>query len=283
MSFDTTRLIAQVNLKGSLPEGRFTDQEILDIAYDCLLSEIVPAVLMCREEFYVTHQDVTIVANQDAYPVPARALNGVLREIKLVDGTNIKNLTRKSIEDISSVTSGTPESFYLQNNSIYLHPTPTEAKTLRVYCFIRPSKLVPVSECAAITNINSKSVSVTIPSTWTASNTFDLVKSKGGNEILAMDQTVTVCSGSVITFNDDLPSNLAVGDYVCLSEESCFPFMPTEGQIALIQQVVATCLESIGDPAAAAAAQKAQFLLEKFQSVLKLRVQGECNLGIRLL
>jgi hypothetical protein len=285
MSFDTTRLVNQVTLKGSLPEGRFEDQEILDLAYDALLSEIVPMVLEAREEYFITFKDFAITANQSAYPIPSRALNGVLREAKLINGTTVINLTRKEIEDIRSTATGTPTSFYLSGNDVCLYPTPANTQfTLRLYYFIRPSRLVTSAECAQITDISGNTVTVTIPTGWSNTNTFDLVRGRAHFDTFATDLTATSVADGTITFSANVPSTLVIGDYVALTEETCFPFLPPEGHVALIQSTVTSALESIGDPAAATSAQKSEMLKSKFQSVLETRVQGEPKrLGTRLL
>lgn len=285
MAFDATHLVNQVTLKGSLPDGRFTDQEILDLAYDCLLSEIVPMVLEAREDFLVTYKDLTVTANQAEYEIPTRALNGVLREVKIIQGGDVIDLERRDLEEIESTASGTPDSFYICGNSVCLYPTPSATQgTLRMYYFIRPSRLVSVAECARITAVNGNSVSVTIPTGWTTSNTFDLVRGKAHFDILDHDLTATSVAGGTITFSGTLPSNLTVGDYVTLAEETCFPYLPPEGHVALVQCAVAAALESIGDPASQLSAQKADMLKKTFQSVLKTRVQGEAKrLGTRLL
>jgi hypothetical protein len=282
--FDSTRFVDQVNIKGSLPAGRFIDQEILDIAYDCLLSEIVPIVLLCREDFLATYVDVPIVANQAAYPIPSKALNGVLREVKIIAGTQVKNLTKKIIDDIKDLSVGSPTSFYISGNDVNLYPAPGSAgETLRMYYFTRPSKLVPTIECARITGITLNDLSVTIPATWTTASVFDLVRGRAHFDVLASDMVASSVAGGIISMTTNVPTSLVVGDYITLTDETCFPFLPPEAHIALIQATVTACLESMGDPAAANAAAKTQMLMEKVTSVMKLRVQGECNLGTRLL
>jgi hypothetical protein len=282
--FDSTRFVAQVNIKGTLPEGRYSDQDILDIGYDCLLSEIVPMVLECREEFLVTYVDLAITAGQEAYPIPSRALNGVLREVKRISAGSIVNLGKITLDDITDTSQGNPRSFYISSNNLCLYPTPSATTdTLRLYYFIRPSRMVPTSECAVITNITGNDLTVSFPATWTTANRFDLVRGKAHFEPLGMDLSATTVSSGTITMTANVPTTLAVGDYITLADETCFPYLPPEGHVSLVQSTIAACLESIGDPAGTNAAAKATMLMGKLKSVLGLRVQGECNLGTRLL
>lgn len=284
MAFDTTRLLSQIKVKGDIPYGKFTDTEILDVAYDCLLSEIVPLIIESRQNFYVTSKDYAITANEAEYYIPARALNGVLREVKIATNGALYDLDRIDQEDESTTLTGCPEKFLIRGNYLVLSPTPsTTDGTLRVYYFIRPSKLVKTSECCIITNINGMDVTATAPSSWTTSNTFDLVKGSEHFDILQQDLVASSVGAGHIVFTSTLSNKLTVGDYVCKSGESCFPMLPVEGHVSLIYSTVASLLEAIGDPQAASVAEKARFLRESFQQILKLRVQGETNLGKRII
>jgi hypothetical protein len=279
MAFDSTKLVARITLLGSLPDGRFEDQELLDFAFDSLLSEIVPLVLACREDFFVTYKDYAVTSSQSAYAIPYRALNGVLREVKLISGSTVKNLERIDLEEVTSTQEGSPNRFYISGNDVVLYPTPssTDGQTLRLYYFLRPSKLVTNAECGRITAIDpaTNTITVSIPTGWTTSNTFDLVKGKAHFNVVSMDLAASSVSGGAITFTSSLPSTLEIGDYVALSEETCFPFLPAEGHVALIQSAVATALESIGDPNSPVMAAKAEKLKDTFQTVLKTRVVGQ--------
>ena len=284
MAFDTTRLVSQVVIKGALPDGRFTDNEILDLAYDSLLGEILPIVMAARQDYYVVSSDTT-VGTSSTFPVPYRAQNGVLREVKLVRGTEIIDLDRIKLDDVDSSVTGLPNSFYLQGNSVVLYPAPASdtGDTLRLFYWVRPSRLVTVAECGVITAIVGNIVTATTPATWTTTNTFDLVQGRAHFDILGTDLAATSVSSSSITLTATVPTRLAVGDYICLSQETCLPQLPPEGHIALVQCAVTSALEAMGDPAATASAQKAGMLKDGFTSVVKTRVEGAVTLGKRLL
>lgn len=279
MAFDTTRLLEQIDLKGCLPTGRFEDAELLALAYDVLLSEIAPEIIRIREDYYVAYDDTSITAGQDAYPIPGRAMGGVLRDVKLIDssGEDLEDLERTEIEKIDRIESGDPDRFYMQGDDVILFPNPaTTSGTLRQYFFMRPSKLVATTECGAITAINTstRTVTLTIPTGWSTSSSFDLVKGRAHYKILDWDLSASAVGGGSITFTTTLPSALQVGDYVCLAEESCFPFMPPEGHPSLIQSTVAAALESIGHPSAEREAAKAKMMKDNFTRLLSVRVQG---------
>jgi hypothetical protein len=285
MAWDATYIVAQMNLKGSLPAGRFADSELLSFASDALLSDLVPAILDAREDFYVRTLDYVITAGQAAYDVPSRALYGNLREVKVIRGTQLVDLTRMDLEQARDSTSGVPRAFYMSGNQVVLYPTPaTTADTLRLSYCIRPSRIVTNAECAVITAIVGSTLTVTIPTGWTTTNTFDLVRGRPGFDIISFDLTASAVGSGMVTLNAAPPSTLVVGDYICLAEQSCFPFLMPEAQIALVQYAIATALESLGDASAQTMAGKAEALKTKFQNEIKTRVQGAPKaLGSRLL
>lgn len=279
MAFDTTRLLAQVKLRGALPTGRFSDQEILDLAYDYLLASIVPAVLLDREEYFVTSDDIAIVASQAAYAIPTRALNGIVRDVKLVlSSGEVQKLPRIDVEEIETEQTGDPQGFYVLGNNLVLYPTPSTAQsTLRIWFPLRPSRLVPTTEAGAITAINTgtHTVSLTIPSGWSASNTFDLLKGRAHYDVLSRDGAAGSVGAGTIMLSTTLPTGLAVGDYIALAEESPFPLLPPEGHVALACGTAAAALGAMGDPGTKAAAETAAEALAAFKAVLAVRVQGQ--------
>lgn len=287
MAFDTARLLTQVKIKGCLPTGRYEDSELLELAYDVMLSEIVPMLIALKEEYYGRKHDTAIVASQASYPIIPRAFAGVLRDVKLVTGNTITDLERRDPESVSEIRTGTPDGFYLEGNDIVLDPTPSAATgSLRQLYFLRPSRFVTVSECAQITAIDTATNTVTasVPASWSTANTFDLIKGRAHFDILSYDLAASSVSSGSVQFSASLPATLTVGDYVCLAEETAFPFLPIEGHTALVQATAAAAQEAIGMPQAAETAAKAKMLKENFKTTLSVRVQGAPKpLGVRII
>ncbi len=279
--FSSDRIVQQVTIKAALADGSYANQEILNLAYDVLLSEITPLILNRREEYYVKTKNYNITANQNAYEIPDRAIGMGLREVKWINANRNVHLERI---DPRYADRNDPQwiyKFYLENNNVILWPTPsTTQDTLRLTYFFRPSKLVPLAECAKISVIDTATKTVTLaslPTGWSISNLFDFVKGKGGYETIDFDYTATTVdtNANTITFVADLPSTLAVGDYVSLAGESCFPYMPQEAQIALIHGTVVACLESMSDPAVAVAQQKFNEQKAFLERMLSTRIEGQ--------
>lgn len=276
MAFDNDRLLAQVNLKGSLPTGRFEDQEILDIASDLLISIIAPTIVSSREEYYLTDDDQTVTANQAAYPIPYRALGMSLREIKIIRGNDVIDVYRMDPEDVDSASTGTPQGFYLKGNNVVLYPTPdATGDTLRLTYFVRPPELVSPSACAIITQISGNTLTCVPPTAWTTAQRFDLIQGKSGFALKGLDLTATAVNAGSLVLASAPPSALAVGDYVALAGESCFPHIPVEAHQLLVHLTVAACLEAIGDTEGQAKAEaSAKRLQDNFSTLMTNRVQG---------
>lgn len=277
MALDNTRFLSQVTIKAALPTGRFTNQEILDVAYDVLLSDVVPFLISLRQEFFTAKSPQTIVAGTKTYAINARALGNVLRELKWADLTGkIFNLTQIDPSDVNDDPSGTPQSFYMQANSVILYPTPIAGGTLYQTYFERPSRPVEISTCAQITAIDTVNgiVTATPYSTWTTANSFDFVSA---NQIRAKDVTASSIGTSTMTFGaSNIPYNLAVGDYVALAQETPFVTVPDDC-IPLLQQLTAVdLLESMGDAnAVQLAISKAEKLRSGLARIMSIRVEGE--------
>lgn len=274
--FDTTRLVNQVTLKAALPDGRFTDQEILDLASDALISEIAPLLIASREEYYVRNKDLTVTADQANYPIPYRAMGATLREVKVLRGDRWVDIIRIDPEEIQTTNTGNPEHFYLEGNNVVLYPTPNASgDTLRLSYFLRPSSLVPTSECARITAISTNTLTATIPTAWTSTDTFDLVQGISGFAVKGLDFSASAVNPTDITLTGTIPGDLVVGDFISLSGESCFPFIPADAHQLLVQLTVVSCLEAMGDQTnLAIATQRAGALREAFKALLSNRIQG---------
>jgi hypothetical protein len=136
-----------------------------------------------------------------------------------------------------------------------------------------------MTECASITAIDTLTgvVTATAPSGWSISNTFDLISRENGNSILAKDLTATTLDSTTITFTPaNLPSNLAIGDYVALAGETPYIQVPDEVVSLVVQLTVADLLESMGDTnGSQMALGKAERLRQGLTKVLAVRVQGE--------
>lgn len=283
-AYTTTDLITSIRNRGNIPytsndNNVNSDTNLLITATEQLLIKLYPLLQSTREEFYVARKNFTITADQSEYVIPSRASGLVVRDIQLIDGSNITSLPIIDSERISTTTSGTVEGYYLEHNKIILYPTPaTTSGTLRVRYFLRPSRLAATSNCAQIASIdtNNNQFTVTsIPTSWATGSVIDIIQQSAPYANLAIDQTTTNISSTTITLAS-LPSTLAVGDWVALAEYTPIPQIPMEFQAILAQLTVVKTLEAMGDREAAAYAFKdLQTDLTNMMTLVTPRNQGE--------
>lgn len=291
MAYLSTDLITSVKRRCAVPTSQVTFEEtdFLAMADEEIRSKIVPLVLRTIEEYYTRTFDTLLVANQAFYPMPTRAIAGALRNVQLVDvndDMNRRELERLSPEDLYSSYTGDyrftiqKNGFYLQSNQIVIYPTPTQGvNLLRQTYSCRPNSLVDPSECAQVQSIDFTTNQITVvslPTNFSTLTPLDFIQANPGFDWTAQDQTPTNVSGNVLTFGSALPSNLSVGDYICLSGYSCVVQVPVELHPLLYQYVVVRVLSAQTD---SEALQAANFELQQLQanalSLISPRVVGK--------
>ena len=266
MSYLSSDLITSVKKRANVPTSQSTFQtaDFLRFADEEIRSKILPLVLKNLEDYYIWKSDTLVVPTQSSYLIPTRAVGAKLRDVELVlvadDQTRVP-LERLNREDLLASYTGAgtgcfirrKQGFYFDGNKVVIYPNPIgigQAWYLRQTYYSRPSQLVDVTACALVSSINAGLNQITVaslPSTISTSTTVDFVKANPHFECSAIDQSITNISGTTLTFSATLPTDLSVGDYVCLSGQSCVIQVPVEIQPLLYQYVVVRCLSSQGD------------------------------------
>lgn len=210
-----------------------------DLVVDSLCSEILSA----REEYLVYSEPFAIAAGQSQARIPYRSINGTVRHLWWEDGTGQRfrlwSKMPEQLEYYNSLTSiGTPDSFYVQGNYLYLLPTPITAGTLMLSYPFRPNDLTDVSNAQQIISFTGSTASVAnIPSTWTSGALYDVIDHRSGNGIIAYDLTGTTASNT-ITFNKTLVGLAQVGNYIAPAGTTPVPMLPEEAHGLLLEQTV---------------------------------------------
>ena len=283
MAYTTAKLLSQIERRSFVPanQSTFSAAEILTMAHEELTSFIFPEIIKSREEYFIWYNDSAITANQSGYDVPVRSFNSTLREIKKLVGTSLVNLTKSEIEDLESTQTGVPSKFYFKGDKVHLYPTPNSTvNTLRQYFVLTPGEYIETDsnvDYAVVSAIDTDTnvVSVTaIPSSWTTGDIFDFLRKDGDHSYRGIDCTSTLVSGTDITF-PLLPSNLAVGDYICPQGYSSLVQLPNAFRPVLAQLAAAALLESAGQPGADEARKKGMAMLEKAVDNINPRIIGE--------
>jgi hypothetical protein len=129
-----------------------------------------------------------------------------------------------------------------------------------------------------ITAINTGTgvVTATPPTTWTTSSSLDFCSQRNGHKTLGSGVSPTAISTTDITFNTaNLPSTLAIGDYVALAGETPYLQCPDVCFDLVVRLVANELLESLGAQAELQAGiAKADKLQANVVSLLTNRVTG---------
>lgn len=261
MPYTTTDLLADVRRSGMLPSTSTlgtADADILTQADKEMQTRVVPLIMSVREEFFHRTKDVALVTNRGAYRVPARAIGGKLRDVAIVDsaGSIQRHLTRIDTADLSryaGMSSGVPESFTVEAGSVVLYPPPATAGLyLRMRFYARPARLVAVSACRAVSAVTNPGGSGGIQLDWASAlnpvTSLDVIAANTPGEYLALSANALDSDPTFVELAQaDCSPNVAVGDYICLSDSSCVLQVPDELQGFLAQRTLSRVLQSIGD------------------------------------
>ena len=259
MAVDTTYFLDAVKRAVTIPSSqiRFSNTDILRFADEETEAVIVPAITSARLEFFVKYVDQALIANQAEYKIPYRAIGRTLRFIELRTSTNdlVKDLSFIMPEDVGRLTTqaaGGPWAFTVRGDYVILLPTPSAANyNLRMYYELAPAKLIETSAAGVIQSINTSTGEITLTSaisTFTTGLSFDIIDFKSGNTNKAEDIVSTNVASNVVTFAvADIPSNVAVGDYLCISNQTPVLQLPNEMHQTLVQSVVCRILEALSD------------------------------------
>ena len=242
----TTELISALKICGSFPTSNdlFSTSDFLVLLNMQLKSDITPMMLKLNEEFFLQSRDFSIASGL-TYRIPTRAIGAKIRDLSLIDSAgNAQSLARLFEEDRPDNGTG----YYMLRNSIELSSNIT-APTLRMKVFGRPNTLVATSSCAQVTAINTSTFVVgvsSLPSTIISGSIIDFVQNNNPYDLLGMDSTIASIASTNLTFTS-LPTDLAVGDWICLATEAPVPMVPDEVQPLLIQSALCRTLSSKKD------------------------------------
>lgn len=289
MAISTTLILDAIKRGVTMPstQVRFSDADLLKFADEETEALLLPILTSIRQEFLVKSKTQACTASQADYKIPYRAVGRTLRDVKLTrtsDTTFVKTLAYISPEDASVYTTsmtGEPYGFTVEGDYLKLVPVPLSTDySIVFYYLLKPSYLVPTTSAGQITAINTTTGDVSIGtavSGFTTGATMDLVDGKSGCAVKAEDIINTNVASTTVTFTaSDLPSTLAVGDWVALSNQTPVMQMPDEFHQSLVQAVICRVLEALGDTdMLSIAADRLEKKLVVAQQLLAPRVESE--------
>ena len=251
--WDNAEFLEDVRGRGGLPSGdlRYSDAKLLAAATLELRDVVAPMLVESQTDRAVYLSEVAVTAGQAEYRLPSRALAARFQSVALDDGSGayqrLRHLSPAAYYQQSSTQQARPHGFYLRDYTLVLVPTPNTAFTLRLPYYQRPAQLVASSAAGVVTAIAGAVVTVgTVPGAFTSGALYDVVRATPGFETLVVGQAATL-SGSNLTFPANVPSGVAVGDYVCLAGQAPVPQCPVELRGLLAARTARRALASVGD------------------------------------
>lgn len=243
---DKVRLVARV----AQGNNSFTFDQFLSLGDLCMRTLVAPKIASARENYWLTTVTYETEPGLNKYPIPGLAQGNAIVDAKVDVSQNLIHLGRLEIGDLWSFQYSpfAGYGYYIEDNYVRLNPTSLNGQLILWY-YREPSELVATTECAQISAINYGTATVTvgtIPSSFIGSDIeLDIVKQTPGFNVLKKDAVPVSIVGMDITF-DDVPLDVAVGDYVCLSGQSCVIQCPLEWTEVLVQATATKVLETQG-------------------------------------
>jgi hypothetical protein len=177
--------------------------------------------------------------------------------------------------------SGQPSGFYFRGDQYIVVPAPlSTSQFVRLWYNLKPSILVTASAAAQVTVLGTPTVTVNaVPSTISAGTIVDIIQAKGSGRILSFEVSVVSVTATSITFDpDDIPTELAVGDYVALADQSPVIQLPEECYPYFETAVGERVLYAIGDyEGSAKLREDGQVEEVALKKILSPRIEGESH------
>ncbi len=276
-------LIESVKRRINIPSNQntFTDEDILAFADEELGLSVVPAIMSLHEDYLLFTEDQVLVANQNDYIIPFRAVGNKLYDLQYLDeSNNVYLMSRATAADEpfyqGAYTVNRTYAYYIKNNRISLMPkiTGNTQGTLRFIYYIRPSQLVLTTKVATVSNINRDTGEITVtnlPSTFSTSTPLDFYKVQSPHNVLKIDKipaSVNSTSKTITFDTDDIPDDLAVGDQIALSQQCAIPQIPSDLHVYLAQKTAERILEAQGDSEGLALAKQKSSEMQQSASLM---------------
>jgi hypothetical protein len=263
--FDNAELLTDIRDRGGLPSAdlRFTDAKLLAAATRELVDVIAPLLVESQTDRLVYLEDMVVTPGVATYRLPSRAVAGRWQSVGW-RGTGDSRWTR--LDQVhpqdyylqSETEQSTPSGFFVRDNAVVLVPTPNRTGTLRLPYYMRAGRLVLPTEAAAVTftspGSNVVEISTASAAYFGASQPVDVVRGTPGFETLSISvqATFTDNGGNYSVAFDNLPTGIAVGDYICNPGQSPVAQCPVELRALLATRAARRALKSVGEASQAA-------------------------------
>lgn len=252
------------------------DADLLSVANEEIGAYLVPMVLRQRADLLLTYLDVPILDPAAPIRIPARAIGARLKEVSFIDSSGeLRDPPRIAISDMEGKNRG----FYMQGGYLFMgdqRATAVLPPTMRLWYYARPGTLVLSAAAGVISAFNVAARTVTIataPASFATATVFDVVSAGSPHETIGLGLSGTA-AGVTITLAS-LPSDLIVGDYLCLPGEAPVVQTPPDLHPLLAQRVACKWLEVNDPPGYQTAAAELARMETTLPDLIGSRIEGE--------
>ena len=291
IDFTSTAMIDSIKTRALVPTSQklFSNEVIIKIITEELLSDIVPLIMEVREEYFVNYLDQNIDTTKSTYDLPSRAVGQKLRDVVLLNTQSREvSLPRLEADQLKHQwflgnysLYMNRRGFYFQDGYVTLFPDATAlgAYRLRMKFFRRPNNICATTSAGQITLVDFLTNTVTInnlPATWLITDLFDIIKGQPGFKSKGDDLSITALDPTLRTMTfASLPTETAVGDWVCPSGFSPITQIPYEVFNILEQRCAIKLLEDMKDSEGLKNAVDAYTdMVGKFRTLVSPRADG---------
>lgn len=259
--YTTDELIKSIKRNNMIPQSQstFTEEDFIAFLNEEMSLGLVPSVIRMKENYFLTTENIPLVANVSQYEIPVRAIGNKAREISFIDNSgNVCEMTCIQIGDLpfynNSNNNSEPYAYYIENNVINLIASmQTVTGYLSISYYMRPNQLVMLDEVGIIQSIDTETgiiVLDAIPEDFSTSLTYDLIQCTSPHKCVSIDLTLTAINNvnnSITLDPEDIPSNLKVGDHVAIAQQSAIPQIPSDLHPILGHRAGKRCVAALGD------------------------------------
>lgn len=283
--YNTEELISTIKRICAVPTSQltYTDEDWAKISNDLLQTSVVPLMMSCRENYFVTFVDVVSSAS-GVIPFPRDAVGAKLRNVCYVSQLSplvLINLPMIDLDVVAGVgfyNMTTLAGFYIQGDDIMLYPNtsvPTNT-TIRLYYYKRTLNIAAPTTYGRVLSVDPMTNTIVmdfVPYAWAAGTEINAIGSEPNFSITNSLMTISAVSSPSIIVDD--VTGVAVGDYISDVGYSAIPQIPVEGHYYLAQLTAGKALEGLGDgDGAKRAYEVAEQLKTSFLTTVSQRVDG---------
>lgn len=300
---DTSDLLALARLQCLIEPSNvdYTDSVLLRELNNSLTTKFERLVLEAHANYWIQSIDLTTTQGVQEYRLPPRAIGVSKIELGTTSASStgfcrMPQCSEDHINLFQSPSTGynTPERYVMRGDRVFLDPPPNTTYILRIWYYVRPSRLVPAQATTAglVTAINLSTLALTlstVPSTYSSVNVatslasqtnvaIDVVGQGGWRELQVVGALATFNgAGTTVTFaaGTDLTS-VQVGDYVRAADQSEWPQLPEDFHRCLVDvSSVKILIQRDFQQKAAGYGQDVSADLTRFSALISPRVQEE--------